>query len=542
MNSTLTNTGPLLRFTMRLDRIKGSIWLFGTIIFVPYVLLAYETVFADVEQLQSILSMLGNPAMALFTGPGYGLDASTVDNPAAIQLVFAGVYWGYLLILVALMNMFLVTRHTRAEEQAGRAELLRADVLGSNAPLTATMIWALLNNLILGIAITASFVAFGSVFSSSLLVGAATCFFGLFMAALTAVFAQLTAFSSATSGFTGAFLGVAYILRGLGDMTAPAGEHGTWLSWLSPLAWVQQTRVFYDDRWWPALLCLVAAVVLVALAYLLQSRRDVGSGLWAARSGRQSASAWLANMPMAIFAIQRSRITWWTIGLVLAAIMYGSFTQAMVDAFATLPDLFKQLMGGASGALVGYVTLSITMYQVMLAVFAVMMVGNLASEERAGRLEPLLATKTSPARWLGWNWFWTALTATVISVLIGGLAGVFAYAVDNEGKWIQEGILGGLVGVPAVLIVLGLAFALYAWAPRWLSLAWVPVIYGGITQLFGEMLNLPEWAMSLSPFHATPQYPADSIEALPLVIQTAIGLGLFAVAVFGIKRRNIPTA
>lgn len=542
MNGTLTNTGPLLRFIMRLDRIKGSIWLYGTILFVPYILFAYNTVFADPEQLKSILGMMANPAMAIFTGPGYGLSVESADSPEAIELVFAGVYWGYLLILVALMNQFLVTRHTRAEEQSGRAELLRADVVGSNAPLTATLIWALINNVILAVAISIAFMAFGSDVTGSLIVGTGTGLFGLFFAALTAVIAQVTTFSSAASGITGAILGISFIVRGLGDMMAPAGQHGTWLSWLSPFAWVQQTRVFYDDRWWPMLICLGGAILLVVLAYALQARRDIGSGLWATKTGRTAARGWLANIPMATFAIQRGRIFWWTFGMLLAALMYGSFTPAMVDAFGSLPPVIANLMGGSSGAVGGYVTLSITMYQIMLAVMAVMLVGNLVNEEREGRLEPLLATATSPARWLTWNLFWVVLTTAVLAGVLGGAAGAFGEASDKTGDWLVDGTLGGLVVVPSLLIVIGVALALYAFIPRLFALAWIPVVYGGITRMFGPLLNLPDWAMQLSPFNATPQYPSDPIEATPLIIQSVIGLGLSAAAVWGIGKRNIPTS
>ena len=36
--------------------------------------------------------------------------------------------------------MFLVGRHTRAEEESGRDELLRSGVVGRHAPMTAALI------------------------------------------------------------------------------------------------------------------------------------------------------------------------------------------------------------------------------------------------------------------------------------------------------------------------------------------------------------------------------------------------------------------
>lgn len=44
-------------------------------------------------------------------------------------------------------------------------------------------------------------------------------------------------------------------------------------------------RPFADERWWPLFLFLGGSAVLVALAFALMSRRDVGAGIVAARPG-----------------------------------------------------------------------------------------------------------------------------------------------------------------------------------------------------------------------------------------------------------------
>jgi ABC-2 type transport system permease protein len=45
-------------------------------------------------------------------------------------------------------------------------------------------------------------------------------------------------------------------VRAIGD----AGPH--WLSWLSPLGWMQQLRPFADERWWVLLLAVALIVPL----------------------------------------------------------------------------------------------------------------------------------------------------------------------------------------------------------------------------------------------------------------------------------------
>ena len=46
------------------------------------------------------------------------------------------------LVVTALMVIFLVVRHTRAEEESGRAELLRATVTGRHAATAAAVLVA----------------------------------------------------------------------------------------------------------------------------------------------------------------------------------------------------------------------------------------------------------------------------------------------------------------------------------------------------------------------------------------------------------------
>ncbi len=207
MSQTLTATGSLLRFAARRDRVKLSIWVLGLAAFVPYMMVAYQTIFATPEDLAPIVGLLANPSLTLFTGPGYGVSAD--PGQLTHQIIFASVYWLYLLLFVALMNILLVSRHTRMEEQTGRAEIIRTSVVGRHAPLTSTLLLALAANVAVGALIAVGLIAFDSDPSSSVLLGAGTAALGLVFAGVTTVTSQLSAFSSAGSGLAGAVLAAA---------------------------------------------------------------------------------------------------------------------------------------------------------------------------------------------------------------------------------------------------------------------------------------------------------------------------------------------
>src|SRR5690625_6810525 len=74
-----------------------------------------------------------NPAMEAMVGKGYGLDNYTIGAMTAHQmLLFTG-------IAVAIMSILFVARHTRADEEDGRIELIRSLPTGRLSNLTATI-------------------------------------------------------------------------------------------------------------------------------------------------------------------------------------------------------------------------------------------------------------------------------------------------------------------------------------------------------------------------------------------------------------------
>src|SRR5699024_9686157 len=97
----------------------------------------------DGDSLQAMTVLSKNPVMALITGPGYGLDEATVPR------FVVGMYGVFLMIGAALMSILTVSRHTRTEEQTGRAELVRANVTGRHTQLIAALVLTVIMNLLL---------------------------------------------------------------------------------------------------------------------------------------------------------------------------------------------------------------------------------------------------------------------------------------------------------------------------------------------------------------------------------------------------------
>src|SRR5690606_37727651 len=137
-------------------------------------------------------------------------------------------------ILVAVMSALTVVRHTREEESTGRSELVLSAPVGRHAPLVAALLTALAANAAVGLALVLSLgsvSAEGIDWSGAWLYGAAHVAVGMSFAGLAAVAAQLYESARGAVGASLAAVGLAYLVRAVGDVA------GNGLAWLSPLGW-----------------------------------------------------------------------------------------------------------------------------------------------------------------------------------------------------------------------------------------------------------------------------------------------------------------
>jgi ABC-2 type transport system permease protein len=139
--------------------------------------------------------------------------------------------------------------------------------------------------------------------------------------------------------------------------------------------------------------------------------------------------------------------------------------------------------------------------------------------------------------------FVVALAGSALILALAGLGIGGAYAVTGGGaRQVRRLLLAALVYVPAVWLLAALAVALFGLVPRWTAGAWVALSGCFTIAMFGALLNLPTWALDLSPFQHTPGLPADTVRVLPLAMITAIAAGLTAVGLSAFRSRDVVTA
>ena len=277
--SGLTGTLGLLRLYLRRDRIVLPLWVLLLSVPLASVYIgSIETVFPTAAQRAAFAaSIMASPAQRALYGNVYN------DSVGAVGIWKAGVFHA----LIGVAVILTVIRHTRAEEESGRTELLDSTAVGRYASLTAALILTFGASITTGLIGTAGLLTTDVPPSGSVAFGLALAGSGLVFSAVAAVSAQLSTGARTARGIAFGVLGFAFALRAVGDAST-----GT-LSWLSPLGWSLQVRPYAGERWWVLLLHLVTTVVLTIAAYMLLRRRDIGGGLIAERPGAPAASATL---------------------------------------------------------------------------------------------------------------------------------------------------------------------------------------------------------------------------------------------------------
>ncbi|MBM4722764.1 ABC transporter permease [Prescottella equi] len=525
----LAGTWNLTRLALRVDRIRLPAWVIAVGGSTVLLASSYQTLYPTAESRQARAALIESPAATALAGPGYGLSDYTLGAMVANEIA------GMTMIAVAIMSVLLVTLHLRTEEETGRAEMLRSGVVGRFAPITSGLAVVLLANLSIGLILGLGLTAVGLPALGSWNLAAGVFMVGLAFGATSALFSQVTEHARTASGLGLVAVAVAYLLRAVGDVRAK--EDGSVWSWLSPIGWAQSTRAYVDERWWPLLLGIAAVVVGVVLAYAVVGRRDVGAGLVAPRGGRPRASGALTGITALTVRMQRNQIAAWAIGVAALAFPIGALGQQVADFVDQDPRLADLLPGGEGNAAQGAFALYLVFLAIMACMYAMTAVQSARNEETSGRAEDVLSSPVSRWRWLGAQLVVISVATALIVLAAGAAMGVTAAATLHDGS-----MFGRLVGsaanfLPATLTVIALTAAVYAWFPRLLAVVWVYLGYALVIGMFLEVL--PDWTGWASPFHFTPNLPADEFDIVPLIVLLGIAAALYALALLGFRRRDI---
>ncbi|NIK57503.1 ABC transporter permease [Kribbella shirazensis] len=530
--SDFVGTGTLVRLALRRDRVMLPIWILVFVITAAGSAQASIDLYSEQSALVEA-ARTSNASPALVSLYGRIFDESSLGAVALFKLTAFGA------LLVGLLAAMLVVRHTRTEEESGRLELLSAGVLGRYAALAAALIVSAGTVIVLGLLTALALIGTGLDAKGSFAFGLMWAAAGLAFAGVGAVTAQVSEGARSANGLTAIVLGVAYVLRAIGDSSADGGAR--WVSWLSPIGWSQQVRPYAGDRFVVLLLPVVFLAVMIAAATALIRRRDVGAGLVRPRPGPARAAASLRSPLALAWRLHRGSLYAWGFAFLLLGLLVGNIA-SNVDGFVTSESAKEmvQKLGGVEGITDAFLATEMGMMGLLASAYGIQAALRLRSEETALRAEPLLATGVTRARWLA-SHVLMALLGTGVLILVAGLgSGISSGAsLGNLGRQIPQMLAAAAVQLPAIWLVTALVVILFGLAPKLVTGGWA--LYGVFLLIgqFGEIFSLPQWMINLSPYGHTPRLPGGDFSATPVIWLTAIAAALTVAGFTTFRRRDI---
>ncbi|MGW5242075.1 ABC transporter permease [Monashia sp. NPDC004114] len=527
-----TGTGALLRLAARRDRVLIPVSILVLVVFVAGSAQATVALYPDTgSALGAIGDIFKNPALVAMYGP---LTSMTLDAFAVFKTILLGA------VFLCLLAYIVVRRHTRTEEEEGRLELVGSGVVGRRAPLAAAVLLGTIAVLVTALLITISAIGVGLDHTGSVALGVAWLTIGLTWVGVTAFAAQLTETARGTATFSLGALGVAFLLRAVGD-TAADDSPVRFLTWISPLGWGEKVSPYGENRLWPLLLGVAAYAALTATAFYLLERRDLGAGIIPPRPG--PARGRMSTVEGLTARLARGTVIGWVVLSVLLGSVVGSIAgnvQSLMDSPQTA-ELLRKLGSGVGSLVDTFFTAELHIAAIAVAAMGISLVTRMRSEETSMRAESVLATAVTRIRW-GLAHAGTAMVATaVVMALVGASAGL----VDGRRTGDVAGSVGRLVAaslvtLPAIWVCIAIAVAFVGLVPRFTGLVWAVLIAFLLLGEFATIFGLPDWTTNLSPFGHVPALPGGTFHATPVVALLVIAAAVLAIGLAGLRRRDLP--
>lgn len=529
--ASLTGTGALIRLILRRDRLLLALFIALPLLIVAGQAAGLQELYPTAEARETFTQQSNsNPATLGMLGP---IFAPTLGGLVAWRVGVMG------MIFAGIPSLLLVIRHTRAEEESGRRELLGSTTAGRNAPLTAALTTVFGANLVLAVAVTIALLAFGLPAAGSLALGLSFAGAGWICAAIGAVAAQASESAGTARGISLMAFTALFLPRIAGDAAGQESDF-TWLAWLSPLNWTRLTHPFADEQWWVFALVLGFTAVLAAAAYALSAGRDLDAGFLRPRPGPAHATAGLRSPLTLAWRLHRSTLLSCTVGFALIGGLAGMVAPISTELLGeTQPGDDFLAFAGADDVGEAFVSLIVYALSICLvSAYAIMTVLRLRSEETSGHTDSLLSGPTPRLRWAASHLVIAALGPVALLAALGLSAGLTYSLVGGDVAGELPRILGStMAALPAVWVMAALATAAYGLFPKFAApIGWGTLGVFLLIELGWETQQISDAVFAVSPFSHV--HPSTEVGLFTLLSLTTVAAILTAGGLLGLRRRD----
>ncbi len=473
-------------------------------------------------------------------------------NPVAVDTLGGFIAWhygAYIALLAGLWSILALSSTLAGEARRGSLDVTLAapgsrravalqKLAGHLTAMTAAMVAVAVATWLTG-ATAATFpadeIAPGTAIAFAVAVG------------LKALIAGSVAFALAPFVGRGAAAGIAGAVMLGGYLVASYRSVVPAFDTLSNLTWFGWT---YDhlplaghDDWGGVVLVAVASAVLFAAGVEAFARRDVAITGGLHLAGLPRVTLGLGGPARRAFGELIPGTLAWGVGLGLYGLVMAASARVFTEELAkssALTEAVRNLVPGVDvtrmSGFLQYAFIDLGLILVGLAAAA--LVANRSSDETGGRLELLLATPLSRARWALASGLAVCLS---ITVLVGFLAGAVALGVSAAGDDPVAAVAGTLVLVLYGTALAGVGMAVGGLAGPGFAAPTVAALAVGtfLVDLLGPMLDLPAWVsdLSLSSHLGQPMVGTWDVPGMSACLVLAVS-GLL-VGAWGMHRRDV---
>ena len=316
------------------------------------------------------------------------------------------------------------------------------------------------------------------------------------------------------------------------------------IKWLSPFDWTAHNQPIAGS-WDLVSLVPVAGLVaaLLASGMLAFERRDLGQFASLPRLRLPARSFLLRGPARRVFLDTRATALAWGLGLGLAMALIGAGSRAISKAATADPAserVVRQLFGDTDWTSAkGMLQLTFVWFgYLIMALAATTFLRSLAADERQRRLEMVLATPVSRARWLISGGLGVLGSVALMTLTIATLIGLGVWAGGQDpvgpflGVWAGGLYAAALVGI--ALAVLGLGGVEIAPA--------VPVVLGigfFFLDTMANLLRLPSAITSLCLTHYLGRPMVGTWDWPGMALLAGIAVAGIAVGAWAMNRRDV---
>jgi ABC-2 type transport system permease protein len=342
------------------------------------------------------------------------------------------------------------------------------------------------------------------------------------------------------AGIAGFVTFAGYILSGY-QQAVPALAPFANLTWWG---WTYDHTALSGQYDWPSVV-LVGVVVVALLAIGVEAfvRRDIGSTSAIPAPRMPGILVGLGGPVGRATGAGLGSAIWWGLGLGFFGLVMGGSSRGFIDQLQDSPQFMQMLetlfpnVDYASAG--GFLQLLFVEFGILLAgLAAATLVSGWASDETSGRLEMVLATPLSRARW--------ALSGAAgmlvnVAVLSAFIALGIALGVGTSGSDLATPVVGSLIlGVYAVALI-GIGMAVGGLLRTgWAAPAVVIFIVASwFVQLLGPILGLPDAVRDLALTSHFGQTMVGVWDAAGVVAALAIGIAGIAAGTWGFSHRDL---